>query len=623
MLNLPLTTGGGADIGGDTGGTAGSVLFVGSGGVLAQDNANLYWDDTENRLGIGTNSPQTSLDVFPDTDDGAARIGRMHIFSDSGFAYLAHVDRATTSSYGIRHRNNGQIVINGDTSITAIQFVSGGSTTLATFDGSSRQFLLDNDGSASAPILARRADTNTGIYWSATDELSIAVGGTQAVVVSSPDSPRITVPLYNLTGNVGDIFRNTVAPVGMIVRARSGSSTLTLWQADTSSSTGLASTSGTFTGIKAYYNDFNPTSGDAKFVAFDIAPTINQTGTATGDYTALQINVTETAATGSDNRLIDAQVGGSSVFYMTSTGLVRGPDGSASTPTYSFVNDSNTGVFAGAADRLSIAAGGAEIAYFTTSLARLPAIVEWRTGNGRLTGDSFQSVDVFAQSSNFRVRIVGNRNAADSGTDVIAGAVQARTAGNIFAVQNDVNGTPANLLTVAYDAATTIAQQAASSGTPEEILTITGAAHTGLTASTEATDVYFNLARTVTFAEGDIALQRAIRIDAPTYAFDNQVATASVITDAATLWISGAPVAGSGATISNAWALYVDSGATRLGGNLSIGGNLSHQGTQIGFFGGTLAIKQTVSGSRGGNAALESLLDALVSYNLITDSTTA
>ena len=39
-----------------TGGTAGSVLFVGSGPVLAQDNANFFWDPTNHRLGVGTNS---------------------------------------------------------------------------------------------------------------------------------------------------------------------------------------------------------------------------------------------------------------------------------------------------------------------------------------------------------------------------------------------------------------------------------------------------------------------------------------------------------------------------------------------------------------------------------------
>lgn len=41
----------------------GSVLFVGAGAVLAQDNANLFWDDTNNRLGIGTAAPTHPLTV--------------------------------------------------------------------------------------------------------------------------------------------------------------------------------------------------------------------------------------------------------------------------------------------------------------------------------------------------------------------------------------------------------------------------------------------------------------------------------------------------------------------------------------------------------------------------------
>ena len=37
--------------------TAGSVLFAGAGGILAQDNSNLFWDDSNNRLGVGTATP--------------------------------------------------------------------------------------------------------------------------------------------------------------------------------------------------------------------------------------------------------------------------------------------------------------------------------------------------------------------------------------------------------------------------------------------------------------------------------------------------------------------------------------------------------------------------------------
>lgn len=43
--------------------TAGSVVFAGGGGGYNQDNANFFWDDANNRLGIGSNAPKAPLDV--------------------------------------------------------------------------------------------------------------------------------------------------------------------------------------------------------------------------------------------------------------------------------------------------------------------------------------------------------------------------------------------------------------------------------------------------------------------------------------------------------------------------------------------------------------------------------
>lgn len=49
--------------GGVTSGTAGSLLFVDTGPVLQQDNANLFYDNTNNFLGIGTPTPLEALHV--------------------------------------------------------------------------------------------------------------------------------------------------------------------------------------------------------------------------------------------------------------------------------------------------------------------------------------------------------------------------------------------------------------------------------------------------------------------------------------------------------------------------------------------------------------------------------
>ena len=43
--------------------TVGSVLFAGAGGIISQDNSNLFWDDTNKRLGIGTASPDDKLHI--------------------------------------------------------------------------------------------------------------------------------------------------------------------------------------------------------------------------------------------------------------------------------------------------------------------------------------------------------------------------------------------------------------------------------------------------------------------------------------------------------------------------------------------------------------------------------
>jgi len=54
---LPVGNGGT----GATAFTAGSVVFAGTSGVYTQDNSNFFWDNTNNRLGIGTSSPAAQL----------------------------------------------------------------------------------------------------------------------------------------------------------------------------------------------------------------------------------------------------------------------------------------------------------------------------------------------------------------------------------------------------------------------------------------------------------------------------------------------------------------------------------------------------------------------------------
>jgi hypothetical protein len=101
--------------------------------------------------------------------------------------------------------------------------------------------------------------------------------------------------------------------------------------------------------------------------------------------------------------------------------------------------------------------------------------------------------------------------------------------------------------------------------------TFTSSANTGQTATTEIFGFNLNLSATRTWATGAITTQREFLIQAPTYSFVG----ASVITNAYTAYVSGSPIAGANATITNSYAMGVD-------GKLNLlNGNLFNTGTQV------------------------------------------
>lgn len=92
---------------------------------------------------------------------------------------------------------------------------------------------------------------------------------------------------------------------------------------------------------------------------------------------------------------------------------------------------------------------------------------------------------------------------------------------------------------------------------------ISAVADTSVAASTEVNDVYWDIGRTLTWAAGAITDQRFIRITQPTIAF----ASASTVTRATTFYIAGQPAAGANATLTSAYAFWIDSGIARFDGD--------------------------------------------------------
>lgn len=121
----------------------------------------------------------------------------------------------------------------------------------------------------------------------------------------------------------------------------------------------------------------------------------------------------------------------------------------------------------------------------------------------------------------------------------------------------------------------TITQNVKTSGTPTAF-TVTGGAHTGLTAATNPIDIRFALARIVQLATGTVSLATEVTMDQTTYAFVG----ASTINDAAILYLSGLPQAGTNATILRSWSM-IAAGPISVTGKSYFGNNFINANSTI------------------------------------------
>jgi len=106
-----------------------------------------------------------------------------------------------------------------------------------------------------------------------------------------------------------------------------------------------------------------------------------------------------------------------------------------------------------------------------------------------------------------------------------------------------------------------------------------------------------------TSASGTKGTSTHINIEAPTLAATNASVTT---TNAATLYVSGAPTAGTNQTITNAYSLWVDAGDVKIDDNLIVGGDITSVGDDVSI-GDDLIItsaagKVKFSGTHGGGS---------------------
>jgi hypothetical protein len=95
--------------------TTGSVIFQGSGGTLSQNNSQLFWDNVNNRFGVGTASPISELSVGSIngiTLQSGVIMPNLHRDNTDG-AFLIRSYNTTTTTYttNVKVRPNGNFLI--------------------------------------------------------------------------------------------------------------------------------------------------------------------------------------------------------------------------------------------------------------------------------------------------------------------------------------------------------------------------------------------------------------------------------------------------------------------------------------------------------------------------------
>lgn len=315
-----------------TSGTVGRVLFEGTGNVV-QESANLFWDNTNEWLGLGTTSPlgilhlketATTTRMLMDGDAGQSKIityrtnglQRFGLYvnniaesggnAGSNFAIRAYNDAGsllstplyihrasgnvginTTTDAGFKLDINGTARVSGQTSI-APPSVTGALATPSldieqTWNTTSapNAFSVNVTDTASAGVsaLMRLRLSNTTVFSIAKDGY-ITFGGVAGGSFIAPSTP--TTGAVASVGQSINISHNITTGAGYGVWFRKNSGNRTATSGDS--------------GQLRIFETFAPTSGTGTYNTILIDSTINQTGGANGITRGLYINPTLTAA---------------------------------------------------------------------------------------------------------------------------------------------------------------------------------------------------------------------------------------------------------------------------------------------------------------------------------------
>jgi hypothetical protein len=235
--------------------TQGSVAFIGASGALSQDNDNFFWDDTNNRLGIGTKLPTTALDVF-----GSGIIGRVNGTSTNN-AFLGFASAGTNkwSIGNVQSDHRFRIYSEANTSelVSVLQTGEFGigianPTTKLHIDGGASALIANLDANVSvAKSISFRSDNSNRINLEVSGTESGSNAGANFYLRAYSDAGSLlNTPLTILRSTGAATFISTVtASNGTLIGGAGTANYIPKFNATNAIENSVISQSGTYIGI--------------------------------------------------------------------------------------------------------------------------------------------------------------------------------------------------------------------------------------------------------------------------------------------------------------------------------------------------------------------------------------
>ena len=182
------------------------MLFAGSGGLLSQNNSNLFWDNVNNRLGIGTTSPYSLLSISNSVSTTANTPLFTIASTTAGTATSTLLTVLANGNVGIGTASPGAYKLNVSGALNATSLALSGGNSIAwgntTIVGATGSYLNLTTSGTSRIYITTAGNVGIGTTTPYSLLTLYKAGSTAA------DSPQLVLSASSTVSGLGDFLNN-------------------------------------------------------------------------------------------------------------------------------------------------------------------------------------------------------------------------------------------------------------------------------------------------------------------------------------------------------------------------------------------------------------------------------